>query len=102
MTPMKKVYLGDGAYVDCDGYAIVLTTENGIAVTNTIVLEPDVYRALVRYVAERAATTTAAAGDLLHDRAQRVALREQIARLQCELDDLQRYDSAIGTPDPKA
>lgn len=45
-----KVYLGDGAYVDYDGYALVLTTENGIEVTNRIVLEPEVYNALTRYV----------------------------------------------------
>jgi hypothetical protein len=47
---MPKEYLGDGAYVDFDGYAIVLTTENGIETTNTIVLEPEVYSALVEYV----------------------------------------------------
>ena len=47
---MSKEYLGDGAYVDFDGYALVLTTENGIHVTNRIVLEPEVYSALVRYV----------------------------------------------------
>lgn len=46
-----KSYLGDGAYVDFDGYALVLTTENGIRTTNRIVLEPEVYAALVRYVA---------------------------------------------------
>lgn len=47
----KKVYLGDGAYAEFDGYALVLTTENGISVTNTIVLEPEVYGELVRFVA---------------------------------------------------
>ena len=40
MNPTGKVYLGDGAYVDFDGYALVLTTEDGISVTNTVVLEP--------------------------------------------------------------
>lgn len=44
-----KTYLGDGVYADFDGYGIVLTTENGISVTNTIVLEPEVYEALVAY-----------------------------------------------------
>lgn len=48
---MSKTYLGDGVYADFDGYGIVLTTENGISVTNTIVLEPEVYFALERYVA---------------------------------------------------
>lgn len=45
-----KEYLGDGCYVSWDGQALTLTTENGIDVTNTIVLEPEVYAALNRYV----------------------------------------------------
>jgi hypothetical protein len=45
-----KVYLGDGAYVDFDGFGLVLTTEDGIRVTNRIVLEPNVYETLRRYV----------------------------------------------------
>jgi len=45
-----KRYLGDGAYVDFDGYALVLTAENGICATNTIVLDPEVYAALLKYV----------------------------------------------------
>jgi len=45
-----KVYIGDGCYIDFDGYALVLTTENGIEATNRIVLEPSVYAALVEYV----------------------------------------------------
>lgn len=49
---MTKRYLGDGAYVDFDGYALVLTAEDGIRATNTIVLEPEVYAALVAYVAD--------------------------------------------------
>lgn len=48
----QKRYLGDGAYVDFDGYSLVLTAENGISATDTIVLEPKVYEALTRYVAE--------------------------------------------------
>ena len=47
---MKKTYLGDGVYVDFDGYALVLTTENGIQATNTIILEPEVYHALEAFV----------------------------------------------------
>lgn len=35
-----KEYLGDGAYVDFDGYSIILTTEDGISTTNSVVLEP--------------------------------------------------------------
>ncbi len=45
-----KQYIGDGVYCDYDGYSFVLTTEDGISVTNTIVLEPNVYDALERYV----------------------------------------------------
>jgi len=49
---MRKVYLGDGAYARFreDG-AVVLTAENGIEATDTIVLEPEVYHELVKYVA---------------------------------------------------
>ena len=46
-----KHYLGDAVYVDFDGYMLVLTTEDGIRATNTIALEPEVYRALLQYVA---------------------------------------------------
>lgn len=45
-----KAYLGDGVYLDYDGYALVLTTEDGIRATNTIVLEPAVYHAFTKYV----------------------------------------------------
>ncbi len=45
-----KEYIGDGVYVEHDGYALVLTTENGISVTNRIVLEAEVYEALTGYV----------------------------------------------------
>ena len=47
---MNKQYLGDGVYVNTDGYGWVITTENGIEVTNRIVLEPAIYGALVRYI----------------------------------------------------
>jgi hypothetical protein len=47
---MSKRYIGDGCYVDFDGYALVLTTEDGISTTNRIVLEPEVYGALVTFV----------------------------------------------------
>ena len=44
-----KEYLGDAVYADFDGYHIVLTTEDGISVTNVIALEPSVMAALKRY-----------------------------------------------------
>ena len=49
----SKFYLGDGAYVDWDGYAVILTTENGLATKNTIVLEPDVFAALMEWASRR-------------------------------------------------
>lgn len=45
-----KSYLGDAVYVNFDGYYLILTTEDGVSSTNTILLEPEVYAALVRYV----------------------------------------------------
>jgi hypothetical protein len=46
-----KRYLGDAVYVEFDGFMLKLTTEDGIVnPTNTIYLEPSVYRELVRYV----------------------------------------------------
>ncbi len=53
----RKQYLGDGAYVDFDGYALVLTAENGIEATDRVVLEPAVWRALEDYVARLKADT---------------------------------------------
>ena len=45
-----KTYLGDGCYVDFDGYSLTLTTENGVSTQNIIVLEPEVYSALIAFV----------------------------------------------------
>lgn len=50
----NKRYLGDGVYADFDGGAIILTTENGVSVTNTIELDQhtlksfDIYRQTLR------------------------------------------------------
>lgn len=50
---MNKIYLGDGAYVEFDGHAFVLTTENGVNVQNTVVLEPEHVALLVRFPIEK-------------------------------------------------
>lgn len=50
---MHKEYLGDGVYVDFDARGIILTTEDGYRATNTIVLELEVFDALLRYIKKR-------------------------------------------------
>lgn len=47
-----KLYLGDSVYAEWNGYAIVLTTENGYEddPRNRIVLEPEVLSALNLFV----------------------------------------------------
>lgn len=47
---IQKIYLGDGAYADFDGFGIVLTTSNGIQDTNTIYLEPEVAESLKSFI----------------------------------------------------
>ena len=46
----SKSYLSDGAYVEFDGFYIMLTTENGIETTNRIGLDEDGWVALRTYV----------------------------------------------------
>ncbi len=66
----SKTYIGDGVYADWDGFQIILTTENGISVTNRIVLEPPLYKFLVNYINQTtrpnqaAATTGSTGGDV--------------------------------------
>lgn len=48
MTKSEKAYLGDGVYMDFDGYHIVLTTNNGREDTNTVYLEPEVLDNMLR------------------------------------------------------
>jgi len=52
-TATTKEYIGDGVYVDLWDRGFVLTAENGIQVSNTIYLEPEVYDALIAYVARK-------------------------------------------------
>jgi hypothetical protein len=44
------MYVGDGVYVEYDGFSLILTTEDGVSTTNRIVLEPEVYNSLVNFV----------------------------------------------------
>ncbi len=48
-----KEYLGDAVYVTYDGFHIVLTTENGISVTNEICIDRDVWESLIVYNTNR-------------------------------------------------
>ncbi len=45
-----KQYLGDSVYADFDGNMVILTTEDGIGMSNRIFLEPVVWEALKGYV----------------------------------------------------
>jgi hypothetical protein len=47
-----KDYLGDSVYAEWDGFSIILTTNNGYHddPRNLIVLEPQVYSALLNFV----------------------------------------------------
>jgi len=49
MPIQNKRFLGDGCYMEFDGFNIILTTSNGVITTNRIVLEPSVWKALVDY-----------------------------------------------------
>jgi hypothetical protein len=49
----RKTYVGDAVYADIDTAGrVVLTTENGIEATNTIVLEPEVLAVFLRWIRE--------------------------------------------------
>jgi hypothetical protein len=48
-----KTYLGDGVYAELTPFGeIVLTTEDGISATNTIVLDSQVLLAFERWIAK--------------------------------------------------
>jgi hypothetical protein len=46
----SKWYLGDAVYAGFDGEYLILTTEDGIKATNTVMLEPCVLAELQRYI----------------------------------------------------
>lgn len=43
----NKIYIGDSVYCRCDGFHIVLTTENGLGPSNEIFLEQKVFMNLL-------------------------------------------------------
>lgn len=45
-----KVYVGDSVYAAFDGFNFILTTEDGVDVTNIIMLEPLVVRCLMSFI----------------------------------------------------
>lgn len=46
---IDKTYIGDGIYADDIGYAMILTTEDGISVQNVIHIEVRELKAINRY-----------------------------------------------------
>lgn len=47
---MEPVYLGDGLYMDYDGYQVRLYASNGIETTNEVFLEPTVIINFLKYI----------------------------------------------------
>lgn len=45
---MQKEYIGDGIYLSYDGYAYILTTEDGVSVSNLIYIEPEYMDLIIR------------------------------------------------------
>jgi len=43
-------YLGDGLYAYHDGYGFWVTAENGVAATDAVYLEPQVWAALFSFI----------------------------------------------------
>lgn len=49
---MKPKYIGDGVYVECDGFHIVLKANDDLHPTDTIYLEDSVAKELIKYIKE--------------------------------------------------
>jgi len=47
---VMKDYLGDGVYAQIANGRLILTTEDGVSVSNTIVVEEDVWDNLMAYM----------------------------------------------------
>lgn len=45
----RKSYVGDGVYIECDGYDFILTVSNGIHTTNTIIVDLDMIKIIADY-----------------------------------------------------
>jgi len=52
MEAYFQEYLGDGAYVEYDGFQVRLYTSNGIEVTNEVYLEPAVLSHFLAWIAK--------------------------------------------------
>lgn len=50
MIPRR--YLGDGVYVEHDGYSVVLVTHDGVEDTNTVILDDYTLVSLVQWLKE--------------------------------------------------
>jgi hypothetical protein len=53
-----KDYLGDSVYAEFDGHGLTLTTENGYGPSNTIYVEPEVWRAMTAFMKRMTETQT--------------------------------------------
>lgn len=91
---MAKTYLGDAVYaVVNDRNQLVLTTEDGINVTNVIYLEPEVYVALTAFAAPALVRSDVAS--LKHAR----ELQQLVLEALAEFDAAQSLSSAIDVRD---
>ncbi len=44
---MNRKYLGDGLYMEYDGFNVWLITNNGVTDTNKVALEPEVLKCFI-------------------------------------------------------
>jgi hypothetical protein len=58
----RQMYLGDGVYVEFDDQGVILTTQDGIEVTNRIVLESEVLAAFWSWFESLKAASSARKG----------------------------------------
>ena len=56
MPSDDSTYLGDGLFVDFDGYYVELYASNGVRSTNTVFLDPSVLNAFLSYVKQKGLT----------------------------------------------